>query len=60
VGTGLFYYSESVFPGKVDIQSATFDDPDASPPGAHIQVAEAPRWAADAHALPKFERFPGA
>src|SRR3546814_7138053 len=28
-GTGLFYSSESIFPGQVDVQSATFDDPDA-------------------------------
>ena len=59
-GTGLFFYSESIFPGMVDIQSSTFDDPDALAPTAHIQVADAPRWADTAAELPKFERFPGA
>ena len=58
-GTGLFYRSEAIFPGQVDIQAATFDDPDAFPPQAHIQLAEAPHWRASLDALPKFDRFPG-
>lgn len=58
-GTGLFYLSEAVFPGKVDIQGATFDDADAFAPAAHIQVADAPRWRAEAAGLPAFERYPG-
>jgi hypothetical protein len=58
-GTGLFFRSEAIFPGQVDIQIATFDDPDAFPPQAHIQVADAPAWI-DRHGdLPRFKRFPG-
>lgn len=58
-GTGLFYINETVLPGLVDIQTATFDDPDAFPALAHIQAAEGIGWMATAHDLPKFERFPG-
>lgn len=58
-GTGLFFYSATVFPGQVDIQSATLDEPDAVPPVALIQTAEAPRWLESIHDLPKFARFPG-
>jgi hypothetical protein len=58
-GTGLFFYSESVFPGMVDIQSATFDDPDALVPTGCIQMADAPRWLASVPDLPKFDRYPG-
>jgi hypothetical protein len=58
-GTGLFYLNETIFPGQVDIQSATFDDPDAIPPGARIQLADAPRWLAGVEELPGFERYPG-
>ena len=58
-GTGLFYESESVFPGKIDIQSGSFDDPAALPPTARIQMADAPHWLRDLNALPAFERYPG-
>lgn len=57
-GTGLFYINEVVLPGLVDIQTATFDDPDAFPAMAHIQAAEQIGWMATAHELPKFERYP--
>ncbi|WP_017669547.1 GFA family protein [Blastomonas sp. AAP53] len=57
-GTGLFYINETVLPGLVDIQTATFDDPDAFPAMAHIQAAEEIGWMKTAHELPKFERFP--
>ena len=58
-GTGLFYVSESVFPGQIDIQTGSFDDPDAIPPQARIQMADAPRWMAGFADLPAFERYPG-
>ena len=58
-GTGLFYRNEAIFPGQVDIQVATLDDPDALPPQARIQTAEAPHWFARFTDLPAFERFPG-
>ena len=57
-GTGLFFYSESVFPGLVDIQTATFDDPDALAPSVCIQMADAPAWMAAVGDLPKFDRYP--
>lgn len=57
-GTGLFYINEQMLPGIIDIQSATYDDPDAVPPIAHIQVAERISWVERAHELPSFERYP--
>jgi hypothetical protein len=58
-GTGLFYRNQTFLPGIVDIQSATLDNPDALPAGAHIQTAERIQWMETAHTLPAFERFPG-
>ena len=58
-GTGLFYRNAAFLPGLIDVQSATFDDPDAVvAPQAHIQVADRIGWMAAAHALPAFEAFP--
>lgn len=57
-GTGLFYVNERILPGIIDVQSTTFDDPQALPPQAHIQVAERIGWMESAHTLPAFERFP--
>jgi hypothetical protein len=57
-GTGLFYTNERVLPGIIDIQSATYDDPDAVPARAHIQVADRISWMARAHDLPVFDRYP--
>ena len=58
-GSGLYYRNAEYLPGIVDIQSATLDDPEALPPGAHIQKAERLGWMETAHSLPAFERFPG-
>ena len=57
-GTGLFYINEDILPGIVDIQSATYDNPDAVPATMHIQTAERIHWMERAHELPAFERFP--
>jgi hypothetical protein len=57
-GTGLFYTNAVIFPGSIDIQTATLDDPAALPPQAHIQMAEAMPWMEQAHGLPKFDRYP--
>lgn len=57
-GTGVFYTNANILPGIIDIQSATYDNPDAVPPRAHIQVAERIGWMERAHELPAFERFP--
>jgi hypothetical protein len=58
-GTGLFYTNGAAFAGMIDVQVCTLDDPDAFPPSAHIQMAEAARWEEDAPGLPKFDRYPG-
>ncbi|MDI1295400.1 MAG: GFA family protein [bacterium] len=57
-GTGLFYTNPVVFPDMIDIQTATLDDLSALPPAIHVQYAEAPPWMAQAHQLPKFDRYP--
>jgi len=57
-GTGLFYYNAAVLPGIVDIQSATYDTPEAIPARIQIQVAERISWMEHAHELPQFPRFP--
>lgn len=57
-GTGLFYVNSVILPGIIDIQSATYDDPNAVPARIHIQVAERIRWMEHAHELPTFDRFP--
>ena len=56
-GTSLFYSNAEHMPGRVDIQSATLDDPDALPPTAHVQTAERIGWMAEAHRLPQHERW---
>lgn len=58
-GTGLFYVNEEVFPGQIDVQSATLDDPDSLPLGGQIQTAERIGWMADLNGLPSFARYPG-
>lgn len=57
-GTGVFYTNSAMLPGIIDIQSATYDDPEAVLPQAHIQVAERIRWMERAHELPTFDRYP--
>jgi hypothetical protein len=57
-GSGLFYVNAEVLPGVIDVQSATFDEPQAALPQAHIQTAEQIGWMRTAHLLPSFERYP--
>lgn len=57
-GTGLFYSNAQMLPGLVDIQSATYDEPDKIPARVHIQIAERIAWMKDAHNLPTFDRYP--
>jgi hypothetical protein len=57
-GTGLFYTNEKMLPGIIDIQSSTYDEPEAVPPRLHIQVAERISWMKNTHELPAYERFP--
>ena len=58
-GTSLFYTNDVVFPGMIDVQSATLDDPDAIPLQAQIQTAERIGWMTHLGDLPAFERYPG-
>ena len=58
-GTGLFYLNEQIFPGQIDIQSATLDNPDAFPVQGQIQTAERIGWMGHLEGLPQFERYPG-
>ena len=58
-GTALFYTNEQIFPGQLDVQIATLDDPGAIQPSAQIQTAERISWMERAHELPQFERYPG-
>ena len=59
-GTGIFYINDEMLPEIVDIQSATYDDPNVVPPQAHIQVADRIGWMEiDATTnFAGFERFP--
>jgi len=57
-GTGLFYRNSELLPGKVQVQSATLDDPEAMKPAAHIQVAERLSWMHPSITLPEIDRFP--
>jgi hypothetical protein len=58
-GTSLFYTNEVIFPGMIDVQSATLDDPDSIPLQAQIQTAERIGWMEHLEDLPGFERYPG-
>lgn len=57
-GTGLFYRNAEILPGIIDIQSATYDDPERVPARVQIQVAERISWMEQAHTLPAFDRYP--
>ncbi len=58
-GTSLFYTSEAYFPGQIDVQTATLDDPDEVPPDTQVQVAERLGWVTRLDSMPAFERYPG-
>ena len=58
-GTSLFYTSDVYFPGQIDVQTATLDDPDAIPPDTQVQVAERLGWVTKLDSIPAFERYPG-
>ena len=58
-GTGLFYTSETIFPGQIDVQISTLDDPDSIVPQAQIQLAERIGWIDKLDAMGRFDRYPG-
>ncbi len=57
-GTGLFFTNDVIFPGQIDVQIATLDDPDLIPVQAQIQIADRIGWMATLENLPAFERYP--
>lgn len=58
-GTGLFYRNKDIFPGKVDIQTATLDNPAEAPvPGVQVQLAERREWVVRMQDIKGFERYP--
>lgn len=57
-GTSVFFVNEAIFPGMIDVQSATLDDPDAIPMQGQIQTAERIGWMDILGTLPAFERYP--
>jgi hypothetical protein len=58
-GTSLFYTNDVIFPGQIDVQTATLDDASQIPLQAQIQLAESISWMAELGSLPKFDRYPG-
>ena len=58
-GTSLFYTNEAVFPGLIDVQTGTLDDPDTVPPTLQVQAAERVGWMNRLAEIPAFERYPG-
>jgi len=58
-GTGLFYESDTMLPGKINVRSATLDQPEKVSPRAWVQMADAPEWLHHIDDLPKFDRYSG-
>lgn len=58
-GTGLFFESDKILPGKINVSMATLDEPDNVLPGAWVQMADAPEWLHHINSLPKFDRYSG-
>ena len=58
-GTALFYTNDVIFPGQIDVQIATLDDPDSIVPQAQIQLAERIGWVDKLESMAKFDRYPG-
>jgi hypothetical protein len=58
-GTALFYTNDVVFPGQIDVQIATLDNPDEISPDIQIQTAERIGWMEGIERMPEFERYPG-
>jgi hypothetical protein len=56
-GTGLFFESDTILPAKINVRTATLDQPDMVSPRAWVQMADAPEWLHHIHDLPKFDRY---
>jgi hypothetical protein len=48
-----------IFPGQIDVQIATLDNPDEISPDIQIQTAERIGWMQGIERMPEFERYPG-
>lgn len=57
-GTSLFYVNEVIFPGQIDVQTATLDEPGRLPLEAQVQTAERIGWMEDLDVLPNYRRYP--
>ncbi|HEY0629054.1 MAG TPA: GFA family protein [Sphingomicrobium sp.] len=57
-GTALFYTNDQVFPGQIDVQIATLDDPNEMAPELQVQAAERIGWVEGLERIPAFERYP--
>lgn len=57
--TALFYTNDVVFPGQIDVQIATLDDPDEISPDVQVQAAERIGWTERIQRIPAFERYAG-
>ena len=58
-GTSLFYTNEAIFPGLIDVQTGTLDDPDVLAPTVQVQAAERVAWVTRLNEIPAFDRYPG-
>ena len=58
-GTALFYTNEQIFPGMIDVQIATLDNPDEIAPNMQVQAAERIGWMERVEQIPAFDRYPG-
>lgn len=57
-GTSLFYENDLVFPGQIDVQSATLDNPNVFPLGVQVQTAERVEYMTHLDKVPGIERYP--
>ena len=57
-GTALFYTNDVVFPGMIDVQTGTLDNPDELPPAVQVQGAERLAWVERLNDILAFDRYP--
>lgn len=57
-GTGLFYRNPEIFPGQVDVQLATLDEPRRVPVAEQIQTDDRLSWMGRLEELRAHRRYP--
>lgn len=57
-GTGLFFENDVIFPGQIDIQSATLDNQSAYPLEEQVQTAERLGYMKHLDSIPSVDRYP--